>query len=102
MLADKTALGLSGQVLYADLAGAQSELFEAAQPLVPRVLAGLVIAAVLSVILPTVDSARVSAAAASRGWPLERVPRRNDLKSTYVVVTAIAASAILSFAVFAK
>jgi sodium/proline symporter len=50
------ALGLAGRVLYAGLADAEQVLFEAANRLISPVLAGVMIAAVLSAIMSTADS----------------------------------------------
>ena len=94
VLSGMTALGLAGRVLFTGLGNPETVLFETAATLLPPVLSGLVIAAVLSAIMSTADSQLLAgAAAASRDWRLERVRERKGLKSTYVVVTLITAGA---------
>jgi len=91
-----TALGLAGRVLFTGLENPETVLFETAATLLPPVLSGLVIAAVLSAIMSTADSQLLAgAAAASRDWRLERVRERKGLRSTYVVVTLITAGATM-------
>ncbi len=96
VLSGMTALGLAGRVLFSGLENAENVLFAAAEGLLPPVLAGLVIAAVLSAIMSTADSQLLAgAAAASRDWRLEAERRRKGLKSTYLVVTGITVAATL-------
>ena len=96
VLSGMTALGLAGRVLFSDLGNPETVLFQTAASLLPPVLSGLVIAAVLSAIMSTADSQLLAgAAAASRDWQLERVRERKGLKSTYMVVTVITAGATL-------
>ena len=96
VLSGMTTLGLTGRVLFSDLANAENVLFATAEGLLPPVLAGLVIAAVLSAIMSTADSQLLAgAAAASRDWRLELERRRQGLKHTYLVVTGITAAATL-------
>lgn len=96
VLSGMTILGLAGRTLFADIGNPETVLFETAGQLLPPVLSGLVIAAVLSAIMSTADSQLLAgAAAASRDWRLERVRRRKGLKSTYVVVTATTTGATL-------
>ncbi len=96
VLSGMTVLGIVGRTLFADLDNAENVLFEVADGLLPPVLSGLVIAAVLSAIMSTADSQLLAgAAAASRDWRLEFERRRTGLKSTYLVVTAITAGATL-------
>ena len=90
VLGGMTALGLAGRLLFPGIQNAENILFEAAGGLLPPVLAGLVIAAVLSAIMSTADSQLLAgAAAASRDWRLEIARREKSLKSTYLVVAAI-------------
>ncbi len=96
VLSGMTILGLAGRVLFADLGDPETVLFETAAMVLPPVLSGLVIAAVLSAIMSTADSQLLTgAAAASRDWRLEHVRGRKSLKSTYVVVAAITVGATL-------
>ena len=96
VLTGMTILGLAGRVLFSDLGNPETVLFETASSLLPPVLSGLVIAAVLSAIMSTADSQLLTgAAAASRDWRLQSVRHRKSLKSTYVVVAAITAGATL-------
>ena len=96
VLSGMTALGLAGRVLFADLDNAENVLFATAEGLLPPVLAGLAIAAVLSAIMSTADSQLLAgAAAASRDWRLEHERRRTGLKRTYLVITGITAAAAL-------
>ena len=96
VLSGMTALGIAGRVLFTGLENAENVLFATAEGLLPPVLAGLVIAAVLSAIMSTADSQLLAgAAAASRDWRLEVERRRKGLKSTYLVVTGITAGATL-------
>ena len=96
VLGGMTTLGLAGRALFPGLENSEDVLFATADGLLPPVLAGLVIAAVLSAIMSTADSQLLAgAAAASRDWRLERVRRRKSLKSTYAVVALITVGATL-------
>ena len=96
VLSGMTTLGLAGRVLFTGLGNPETVLFETAASLLPPVLSGLVIAAVLSAIMSTADSQLLAgAAAASRDWCLERVRERKDLKLTYIVVALITIAATL-------
>ena len=96
VLSGMTVLGLAGRTLLPEIGNPETVLFETAGKLLPPVLSGLVIAAVLSAIMSTADSQLLAgAAAASRDWRLERARRRKGLKSTYVVVTATTLGATL-------
>ena len=96
VLSGMTVLGLAGRVLFTGLGNPETVLFEAAASLLPPVLSGLVIAAVLSAIMSTADSQLLAgAAAASRDWRLERVRERKDLKLTYIVVALITIASTL-------
>ena len=101
VLSGMTTLGLAGRALFTGLGNPETVLFETAASLLPPVLSGLVIAAVLSAIMSTADSQLLAgAAAASRDWRLERVRERKDLKLTYIVVTLITVAST-SIALFA-
>ena len=96
VLSGMTALGIAGRTLFGELGNAEGVLFETADRLLPPVLAGLVIAAVLSAIMSTADSQLLAgAAAASRDWRLEIERSARNLKFTYLVVTAITVGATL-------
>ena len=96
VLGGMTTLGLVGRVLFQGLGNAEDVLFATAEGVLPPVLAGLVIAAVLSAIMSTADSQLLAgAAAASRDWRLEKVRQRKGLKSTYAVVALITLGATL-------
>lgn len=96
VLSGMTVLGLAGRVLFTGLGNPEIVLFETAASLLPPVLSGLVIAAVLSAIMSTADSQLLAgAAAASRDWRLERVREHKDLKLTYIVVALITIASTL-------
>ncbi len=89
-------LGLAGRVLYSDIGNPESLFFVATERLLPPVLSGIVIAAVLSAIMSTADSQLLTGAAAvSRDWSLKRARKAVGLKSTYAAVVAITAGATL-------
>ncbi len=89
-------LGLAGRVLYSDIGNSESLFFVVTERLLPPVLSGIVIAAVLSAIMSTADSQLLAGAAAiSRDWSLEKARRAAGLKSIHVAVTAMAAGATL-------
>ncbi len=89
-------LGLAGRVLYSDIGNPENLFFVATERLLPPVLSGIVIAAVLSAIMSTADSQLLTGAAAvSRDWSLERARKAAGLKTTYAAVVAITAGAAL-------
>ena len=89
-------LGLAGRVLYSDVGNPESLFFVATERLLPPVLSGIVIAAVLSAIMSTADSQLLTGAAAvSRDWSLARARRAVGLKFTYAAVVAITVGATL-------
>jgi sodium/proline symporter len=64
-------LGLSARVLFADIGDAEQVFFQTAQRLLPAVLAGVMLAAVLSAIMSTADSqVLVTASSISHDWNL--------------------------------
>ena len=64
-------LGLAARVLFADLGDSEQVLFRAATELLPAVVAGIMVAAVLSAIMSTADSQLlVAASAISYDWNL--------------------------------
>lgn len=91
-----TVLGLAGRVLYSDIGNPERLFFVATERLLPPVLSGFVIAAVLSAIMSTADSQLLTGAAAvSRDWSLKRARKTVGLKFTYAAVTAMTAGATL-------
>ena len=89
-------LGLAGRVLYSDIGNPENLFFVVSQRLLPPVLSGVVIAAVLSAIMSTADSQLLTGAAAvSRDWNLRRAGRTAGLKLTYAAVTAMTVGAAL-------
>ena len=96
VFAGMTVLGLAGRVLYSDIGNPEDMFFVVTQRLLPPVLSGIVIAAVLSAIMSTADSQLLTGAAAiSRDWNLRRARRAVGLKFTYAAVTAITVGATL-------
>ncbi|MDZ7768661.1 MAG: hypothetical protein U5K38_06120 [Woeseiaceae bacterium] len=71
VVARMLTLGLCARVLYADLGDAEQVLFHTASELLPAVIAGVMLAAVLSAIMSTADSQLlVAASAISHDWRL--------------------------------
>jgi len=68
-------LGLCGRVLFADLPDGEQVFFEAANAMLPAVVAGVMIAAVLSAIMSTADS-QLLVAASAVSYDLDRASRR--------------------------
>jgi sodium/proline symporter len=87
-------LGLSARVLFADIGDAEQVFFETAQRLLPAVVAGVMLAAVLSAIMSTADSQiLVTASSISHDWNLAGGGAANDLlksRATVVVVLSLA------------
>jgi sodium/proline symporter len=66
-------LGLCARVLYSDVGDAEQVMFRVAASLLPAVVAGVILAAVLSAIMSTADSQLlVAASAVSYDWNLAR------------------------------
>ena len=87
-------LGLSARLLFPDLGDAEQVLFRAAGILLPPVIAGVMLAAVLSAIMSTADSQLlVASSAISYDWHLES-PRASagltGTRTTFVVVLMLA------------
>jgi len=88
-------LGLAGRVLYAGLVEPEHILFEAATRLISPVLAGVMIAAVLSAIMSTADSQLlVAAASVTHDLPGARRRARRTLARSRMVVAALSAVAV--------
>jgi len=87
-------LGLSARLLFPDLGDAEQVLFRAAGILLPPVIAGVMLAAVLSAIMSTADSQLlVASSAISYDWHLESPRASTGLtgtRTTFVVVLILA------------
>jgi sodium/proline symporter len=87
-------LGLCARVLFADLGDAEQVLFKVATEFLPAVIAGVMLAAVLSAIMSTADSQLlVAASAISYDWNLadrEKETGLSGTRSTVVVVLIMA------------
>lgn len=83
-------LGLSARVLFTELGDSEQVLFHSATELLPPVVAGVMLAAVLSAIMSTADSQLlVAASAISYDWNLAGGPKNGGLtgmRTTVVVV----------------
>ncbi|MDZ7644994.1 MAG: sodium/proline symporter [Woeseiaceae bacterium] len=83
-------LGLSARVLYADLGDPEQVLFHAAAELLPAIVAGVMLAAVLSAIMSTADSQLlVAASAISHDWRLAGGVRDETLHRSRLTVVAV-------------
>ena len=83
-------LGLSARVLFADLGDSEQVLFKAATELLPAVIAGVMLAAVLSAIMSTADSQLlVASSAISYDWNLADRKPEDGLKGTRRTVIAV-------------
>ncbi|MGB5345248.1 MAG: sodium/proline symporter [Woeseia sp.] len=90
-------LGLCARVLYSELADNEQVLFYAAEQLLPAVLAGIMLAAVLSAIMSTADSQLlVAASAISHDWGLGEGKKHRGLGRSRltVVIVLLAATAL--------
>jgi sodium/proline symporter len=83
-------LGLCSRVLFADLGDAEQVLFRAATDLLPSVIAGVMLAAVLSAIMSTADSQLlVASSAISYDWNLADRQDVASLAGTRRTVVAV-------------
>jgi len=83
-------LGLSARVLFADLGDSEQVLFHAASELLPAVISGVMLAAVLSAIMSTADSQLlVAASAISYDWNLAAGNSKGGLASTRTTVVVV-------------
>lgn len=83
-------LGLCTRVLFADLGDSEQVLFKAAGELLPPVVAGVMLAAVLSAIMSTADSQLlVAASAISYDWNLASSKSNTGLASTRTTVVIV-------------
>jgi sodium/proline symporter len=91
-------LGLSARVLFADIGDSEQVLFETAQRLLPAVMAGVMLAAVLSAIMSTADSQiLVTASSITYDWSLAEGNSGDGLgKSRATVVVVLTLATILA------
>lgn len=83
-------LGLSARVLFADLGDSEQVLFHVASELLPAVIAGVMLAAVLSAIMSTADSQLlVAASAISYDWNLASGRKSGSLTGTRTTVVVV-------------
>jgi len=93
-------LGLCGRVLFAEIPDGEQVFFETASSMLPPVVAGVMIAAVLSAIMSTADS-QLLVAASSVSYDLERASRRaagpapRGLRRSRLVVLLVSLVAML-------
>ena len=91
-------LGLSARVLFADIGDAEQVFFQTAQRLLPAILAGVMLAAVLSAIMSTADSqVLVTASSISHDWNLAGGRSGNGLlRSRLTVVVVLTMATVLA------
>lgn len=91
-------LGFSARVLFADLGDSEQVLFKAASELLPPVVAGVMLAAVLSAIMSTADSQLlVASSAISYDWNLADDKIESGLsKSRMTVIVVLILATILA------
>ncbi|SVD58147.1 uncharacterized protein METZ01_LOCUS411001, partial [marine metagenome] len=78
------------RVLFSDIGDAEQVLFKAATELLPPVISGVMLAAVLSAIMSTADSQLlVASSAISYDWDLANTNNRADLRRTRITVVAV-------------
>jgi sodium/proline symporter len=83
-------LGLSARVLFLDLGDSEQVLFHAASELLPAVISGVMVAAVLSAIMSTADSQLlVAASAISYDWNLANGKKNEGLAGTRTTVVVV-------------
>lgn len=83
-------LGLCARVLFADLGDSEQVLFKVAGDLLPAVIAGVIVAAVLSAIMSTADSQLlVASSAISYDWNLADRKAGDGLTGTRRTVVAV-------------
>ena len=88
------ALGLAARALYATVPDGEQALFVAAAGLLPPIVGGIALAAVLSAIMSTADSQLLSAAAAvAHDWRGERATAADAPAFARVVVLLLSAAA---------
>lgn len=83
-------LGLCSRVLFADIGDSEQALFHAAAMLLPAVVAGVILAAVLSAIMSTADSQLlVASSAISYDWQIASHRERTGLAGSRTTVVAV-------------
>jgi sodium/proline symporter len=83
-------LGLCARVLFTDLGDSEQVLFKVATDLLPSVIAGIMLAAVLSAIMSTADSQLlVAASAISYDWNLADRDKDAGLSGTRTTVVVV-------------
>lgn len=83
-------LGLSARVLFADLGDSEQVLFKAASELLPPVIAGVMLAAVLSAIMSTADSQLlVASSAIAYDWNLATENKNAGMAGTRATVVVV-------------
>ncbi len=83
-------LGLSARVLFADLGDSEQVLFHTATELLPALISGVMVAAVLSAIMSTADSQLlVAASAISYDWNLAGAKQSSGLTNTRTTVVVV-------------
>ena len=83
-------LGLCARVMFSDLLDSEQVLFRAAAVLLPPVIAGVMLAAVLSAIMSTADSQLlVASSAISYDWHLASQRAKTGLTGTRTTVVVI-------------
>jgi len=88
-------IGLCARVLYSTIADGEMVFFEVANRLLSPVMAGVIVAAVLSAIMSTADSQLLAAASSvSHDWRLAN-GKTSDLNVSRVVVVIVSAVATL-------
>lgn len=83
-------VGLCARVLFADLGDAEQVLFATAQALLPPVMAGVMLVAILSAVMSTVDSQLlVASSSISHDWNRAGGSTSGGLASSRITVVAI-------------
>ena len=89
-------LGLCGRVLYSGVAGSEEILFEVSNRLLPPVVAGVMIAAVLSAIMSTADSQLLTAGSSvTNDLPGFRGDHAASLKRSRVIISVLSLIAVV-------
>lgn len=92
-------IGLCARVLFGELGDPEQVLFEASKRLLPAVLAGMLLVAILSAVMSTVDSQLlVAASSVSHDWQRAKSASGGLAGSRAVVVVILAAATLLALA----
>ncbi len=93
------AVGLCARVLFAELGDPEQVLFEAAMQLMPPVIAGMLLVAILSAVMSTVDSQLlVASSSLSHDWRPARSASGGLAGSRTTVVVILTAATLLALA----